>query len=125
MRLSRILRRPRKQARTVALARRFLADQAGLLCRPAHVSLRSTTVAMGNELELVEREPPDPTWPRSDRKGQRAGDSTEGYIHTTSGHFEPGVDRYLPWHRRYPKRQPTACRQSTQVDDFDEAWRTD
>ena len=110
MRLSRILRRPRKQARTVALARRFLADQAGLLCRPAHVSLRSTTVAMANELELVEREPPDPTWPRSDRKGQRAGDSIEGYIHTTSGHFEPGV---------------TACRQSTQVDDFDNAWRTD
>ena len=27
-------------------------------------------------------------------------------------------DRF-PWHRRHPKRQPTACRHGTQVDDFD------
>ncbi len=34
-----------------------------------------------------------------------------------SGDFEPGIDHY-PLHQRHPKRQPTACRRSTEVDDF-------
>jgi hypothetical protein len=68
--------------------------------------------------ELIEREPLDPRWLRSAGKVHRAGERSERDAHLICGHFQPGVDRFS-WHRRYPKRQPTACRHDADVDDID------
>lgn len=69
-------------------------------------------------LELIEREPPDPRRSRSDRKVHRAGERTYGYVHASSGCFEPGVDRFSLT-RLHPKRQPAADNHDAQIGEFE------